>query len=144
VARREFKGSVWRIMGYGALLACGTLLLQGLDYLWFARTHRDAIHITLVALLFLGIGTAVGAGALRPRPAPLRGNPQALASLGISPRELAVLRELAAGHSNKEIAARLHVSPHTIKTHVGHLFAKLEARRRTDAIHRARALGILP
>jgi ATP/maltotriose-dependent transcriptional regulator MalT len=35
------------------------------------------------------------------------------------------------------------VSPNTIKTHVARLFEKLEARRRTEAIHRARMLGIL-
>jgi DNA-binding CsgD family transcriptional regulator len=55
-----------------------------------------------------------------------------------------VLAEIAAGRSNKEIAARLHVSPNTVKTHVARLFEKLDARRRTDAINRARALGIVP
>jgi DNA-binding NarL/FixJ family response regulator len=72
------------------------------------------------------------------------GNPEAQAALGISPRELAVLRELAAGRSNKEIALALQVSPNTIKTHVARLFEKLDARRRTDAINRARELGIVP
>jgi len=135
---------LWRMAGYGLLLAAGTLLLQGLDYLRLVRTHSDTIYIALVAALFLGIGAWVGALALRPKPVPFEGNPQALATLGISPRELVVLKELAAGHSNKEIAQRLHVSPHTVKTHVGRLLEKLEARRRTDAIHRARELGILP
>ena len=60
----------------------------------------------------------------------------------ISAREMTVLKELAAGHSNKEIAARLHVSPNTVKTHVARLFEKLGARRRTDAINRAREIGI--
>ena len=77
------------------------------------------------------------------RSQPFDGNPQAQASLGISPRELAVLQELAAGRSNKEIAQRLGVSPNTVKTHVARLYEKLGARRRTDAIARARALGIL-
>ena len=138
------RGMLWRMAGYGLLLAAGTLLLQGLDYLRLVRTHSDAIYIALVAALFLGIGAWVGTLALRPKPVPFEGNPQALATLGISPRELVVLKELAAGHSNKEIAQRLHVSPHTVKTHVGRLLEKLEARRRTDAIHRARELGILP
>lgn len=139
------RTTIWRIAGYGALLAVGTLILQWLDYLWLARTHSLTIYIFLIAALFLGIGIAVGASTLR-RPAPIAfdGNPQAIASLGISPRELAVLRELAAGYSNKEIAARLHVSPHTVKSHIGHLFGKLAARRRTDAIQRARELGIIP
>ena len=72
------------------------------------------------------------------------GNPRAAEALGISPRELEVLREIAAGHSNKEIAARLHVSPNTVKTHVARLLEKLEARRRTDALRKARELGLVP
>jgi len=55
-----------------------------------------------------------------------------------------VLKEIAAGRSNKEIAAQLNVSPNTVKTHVARLFEKLGAKRRTDAINRARELGIVP
>ncbi len=43
-----------------------------------------------------------------------------------------------------EIAARLNVSPHTVKTHVARLFEKLDAKRRTEAINTARELGIVP
>ncbi len=71
------------------------------------------------------------------------GNPQAQGELGISARELEVLRELAAGHSSKEIARRLDVSPNTVKTHVSRLLDKLGARRRTEAIQRARELGLI-
>jgi DNA-binding NarL/FixJ family response regulator len=83
--------------------------------------------------------------ARRPAQVPVgQGNPQALAALGISPRELEVLHEIAAGHSNKEIAARLHVSPNTVKTHVARLLEKLGAKRRTDALRRARELDLVP
>jgi ATP/maltotriose-dependent transcriptional regulator MalT len=78
-----------------------------------------------------------------PKPAPFDGNPNAVASLGISPRELVVLKELAAGHSNKQIARRLEVSPNTVKTHLARLYEKLGAQRRTDAVNRARELGII-
>jgi NarL family two-component system response regulator LiaR len=54
-----------------------------------------------------------------------------------------VLELLAAGRSNKEIANALGVSPNTVKTHVGRLFGKLEVSRRTEAILRARELGML-
>ena len=50
----------------------------------------------------------------------------------------------AAGRSNKEIAQRLNVSPNTVKTHVAQVYEKLGARRRTEAINKARALGIVP
>ncbi|MFZ4689723.1 MAG: response regulator transcription factor [Polymorphobacter sp.] len=128
---------------YGALLAAGMLALQWLDYQRLARVYPGALYITLVALVFLGLGVWLGVRVLRPRPRPFDGNPQALAALGISQRELAVLHELAAGRSNKEIAAELGVSPNTVKTHVARLFEKLGARRRTDAINRARELGIM-
>jgi ATP/maltotriose-dependent transcriptional regulator MalT len=64
-------------------------------------------------------------------------------TLGVSDREFEVLTLLAQGRSNKEIAKQLDVSPNTVKTHVASLFEKLEAKRRTEAISRARELGIL-
>lgn len=132
---------------YALLLAAAALGLQWLEYQRLARAHSGGIAVFLVALVFLVLGIAVGLrlrGASRPAaPGDFDGNPQALQSLGISPRELAVLQELAVGRSDKEIAARLDVSPNTVKTHVSRLFEKLGARRRTDAIHKARALGIV-
>jgi DNA-binding CsgD family transcriptional regulator len=133
-----------RAIYYGALLAAGTLALQWLDYRRLARAHPDEIYILLIAAGFLALGVWLGARAFGAgKPQPFDGNPQAVASLGISARELTVLQALAAGRSNKEIAALLEVSPNTVKTHVARLFEKLGARRRTEAIHRARELGIL-
>jgi len=136
---------VKRIGSYGTLLAAGMLALQWLDYQHLARTQFAEIAFFLVAAAFLVLGIVLGVRVLaRPASVPFDGNPQVQATLGISPRELAVLHELAAGRSNKEIAVRLHVSPNTIKTHVARLYEKLGARRRTDAIARARELGLLP
>ncbi|MDB5468631.1 MAG: helix-turn-helix transcriptional regulator [Caulobacter sp.] len=134
-----------RLAIYGAVLGTGALALQWLDYNRLARTHSTDFYIVLTAIGFLVLGVWVGTRLFGgPRPAAFDGNPRAQAALGISVRELAVLKELAAGHSNKEIAQRLHVSPNTVKTHVARLFEKLEARRRTDAIARARELGLVP
>ena len=133
------------MLGYAALLALGTVALQWLDYQRLARLHSGDVYLFLVAAGFLALGVFVGARAFAaPPPAPFDGNPKARAALGLSDRELEVLHELAAGLSNKEIAARLHVSPNTVKTHVANLLAKLDARRRTEAIRRARELGLLP
>ena len=133
-----------RLAAYGGFLAAGTLALQWLDYQRLARAHSGDIYMFLIAAAFLSIGVFIGARVINaPAPAADNGNPQAIAALGISPRELEVLKELAAGHSNKEIAARLHVSPNTVKTHVARLLEKLGAKRRTDAINRARELGII-
>ena len=134
-----------RVLGYGALLALGTLALQWLDYQRLARVQSLEVYLFLVALGFLVLGVVVGVRVFAPpAPKPFDGNPQAAAALGLSERELEVLAELAAGHANKEIAARLHVSPNTVKTHVARLFEKLEAKRRTEAIRKARELGLVP
>jgi DNA-binding CsgD family transcriptional regulator len=129
---------------YGALLATGTLVLQWLDYQRVARTHSGDFYVFMIAAAFLVLGVCLGARAFVARPQPFDGNPKAQAELGISPRELMVLQEIVAGRSNKEIATRLNVSPNTVKTHVARLFEKLGAKRRTDAIRRARELGIVP
>jgi DNA-binding NarL/FixJ family response regulator len=131
---------------YGALLAAGTLALQWLDYERLARVHSGETYVFLIALAFLALGIYIGARVLggAPKPAAFDGNPKAQAALEISPRELEVLQKLAAGRSNKEIAAQLAVSPNTVKTHVARLFEKLGAKRRTDAINKARELGIVP
>jgi DNA-binding NarL/FixJ family response regulator len=130
---------------YGALLAAGALVLQWLDYQRLARVHSGEIYIFLIAALFLGLGIFVGT-RVRAAPPSARGdgNPQAQVSLGISPSELGVLKQIAAGRSNKEIASRLNISPNTVKTHAARLFDKLGAKRRTDAVNKARELGMLP
>ena len=110
-----------------------------------SRAHSGEVYVFLVAVAFLALGIFLGArlfGATGP--AAFDGNPKARASLGITPRELAVLQQLAAGRSNKQIAAELDVSPNTVKTHVARLFEKLDSTRRTEAINRARELGIVP
>jgi DNA-binding CsgD family transcriptional regulator len=131
---------------YGALLAAGTLALEWLDYQRTVRAHSGDVYVFLIAAAFLALGLFIGSrviGRAPARPA-FDGNPQARAALGISPRELTVLRELAEGRSTKEIADALAVSPNTVKTHLANLFEKLGAKRRTEAITKARELGIVP
>jgi DNA-binding CsgD family transcriptional regulator len=137
---------MWKqVLGYGAALALGTLLLQWLDYQRMARLAPMELYLGLLALGFLVLGVVLGIRVFAPpRPAPFDGNPKAIEALGISPRELEVLQALASGLANKEIARQLDVSPNTIKTHVARLFDKLGAQRRTEAIRKARELGLVP
>lgn len=132
------------ILIYGALLALGTLGLQWLQYQYLVRSYPGEVYVALIALGFLGLGVWIGSRLFRRgQPAPFETNTRVQATLGISERELEVLQLLAAGRSNKEIASRLAVSPNTVKTHVARLFEKLEVRRRTEAILRARELGMI-
>src|SRR5262249_7480457 len=106
--------------------------------------HPAEIYIAIFALACMGLGGWLTVRLWRrPAPTPVELDPQAPGRIGISERELEVLEHLAAGRSNKEIALRLEVSPNTVKTHVAKLFEKLGARRRTQAILRARELGVL-
>ena len=135
-----------RAFAYGIALAAGTALLQWLDYRHFAHAQSETAYVVIVAVAFLGLGAWAGVRLLGRRsepPPPFDGNPQAQAALGISAREREVLEQLAAGLSNKEIAAKLNVSPHTVKTHIARLYEKLGARRRTEALLKAREHGLL-
>lgn len=137
---------MWKqVLGYGTALALGTVLLQWLDYQRMARLQPIEVYLGLLALGFLVLGVVLGVRVFAP-PKAVRfdGNPRAVASLGISPRELEVLQALAAGLANKQIARQLDVSPNTVKTHVARLFEKLGAQRRTEAIRKARDLGLVP
>jgi DNA-binding CsgD family transcriptional regulator len=52
----------------------------------------------------------------------------------LSAREIGVLEELAMGTSTEDIAAKLHVSPHTVRTHIKNILRKLDARTRAHAV----------
>ena len=104
----------------------------------------------LLAVLFVVLGIWVGGKLTRRKTvAPTISSPEfqpkaaVLEKLGITPRELEVLIQIAQGLSNQEIAAKLFVSLNTVKTHTSNEFSKLGVQRRTQAIQRARDLGLL-
>ena len=60
----------------------------------------------------------------------------------LTPREREVLSLMAAGSTNREIAAKLHLSPHTVKEHTSAVYRKLDVRNRAEAVRRAERLGL--
>jgi DNA-binding NarL/FixJ family response regulator len=66
-----------------------------------------------------------------------------LASIGVTARQYEVLRLVAVGYSNKEIARALGMAPTTVKTHIENLFIALKATNRTEASTKARLLGLI-
>ena len=82
--------------------------------------------------------TAPDAARSRPPVAATRRLPEPL-----SPREMEVLEQLAAGHSNVEIAKALFVAPGTVKAHLHHIFGKLQATSRLQAVTHAREAGLI-
>jgi DNA-binding NarL/FixJ family response regulator len=61
----------------------------------------------------------------------------------LTPREAEVLRAIAAGHTNAEIATELYISEVTVKSHINHLFAKIRARNRAEAVRYAYDQGLV-
>ena len=63
--------------------------------------------------------------------------------ISLSAREIEVLRLVAEGASNIDVAAQLHISDATVKSHLVHVFSKLGVNSRTAAVSEARTLGVL-
>ena len=135
------------IFFYSLALAGIAFLLEWLEYRYLVRMLPTQAYIAAVALVFTALGVWVGnrlSGRGADPAEAFEKNVQALEHLGISGREYEVLELLAAGNSNKEIAAKLFVSPNTVKTHLSSLYGKLEVSRRTQAVQRARELRMIP
>jgi DNA-binding CsgD family transcriptional regulator len=130
---------------YALLLAAGAFALQWLDFQRTARSMASELYVALVAAAFAAVGLWVGwRVAARKRGPHFVRNDAAVRALGLTRQELRVLEEVAAGRSNKEIGRSLGISPNTVKTHLANLFDKLEARRRTEVLGRARELELIP
>jgi len=69
--------------------------------------------------------------------------PAVFAQIALTGREREVLERVAGGATNREIAASLHLSPHTVKEHTSALYRKLDVRNRAEAVQRAQRLGLL-
>lgn len=144
------------VLLYGTLGGVLIALLKVVEYRFLVLDHSLEIYGGIVALLFSTLGIWLGLKLTRPRetvvvrevPVRVAGafarDEARVAKLGITPRELDILEAMAAGLSNREIAARLFVSENTVKTHAARLFGKLSAGRRTQAVQRAREAGIIP
>jgi NarL family two-component system response regulator LiaR len=141
---------------WGSLLAC---LLYGLTWLesrFLVIRPASGLYGFLLAGFFLltGLGLArlvnkktlpkvlpEPTATLKDLYAPDEEKP---IDMGLTRREMEVLQLMAQGNSNQEIADRLHVSLSTIKTHASSILDKLESNRRTQAIEKARKLGMVP
>ena len=149
------------VLLYGILGGVLVALLKLIEYRFLVLEHSLEIYGGIVALLFSVLGIWLGLKLTKTRervvilevdhdPGP-RGaadpfvrNEARLGELGITPRELEILEAIAAGFSNREIAGRLFVSENTVKTHTARLFEKLAAKRRTQAVQKAKEAGLIP
>jgi DNA-binding CsgD family transcriptional regulator len=132
---------MWRdIVLYGLCGGVLITLLKLTEYRFLVVEHSVEIYGGLVAALFSGLGIWLGLTITRKKTPPAIGPND----VGLTPRETEILGLIAQGLSNREIAERLFVSQNTVKTHSARVFMKLGAKRRTQAVHIAKAAGLIP
>jgi LuxR family maltose regulon positive regulatory protein len=102
-----------------------------------ALLERHARHITAHASLITEILSLLAVRSLAPQPGPQPPREP------LSESEIRVLRYLPTNLSGPEVAQQLHISQNTVKTHIRNIYLKLHTHSRTDAVQRARALGML-
>jgi DNA-binding NarL/FixJ family response regulator len=129
------------VAGYGALAAVLLACLWLMQWIPMRLGWGRELLAAAIAIVAMTIGIAL-ASRRSPAPvAPLPAPPLPPVS-DLSVREREVLALLARGLSNKELARELSVSENTVKTHLANLYAKLGARRRTEALATARRMGL--
>ena len=134
----------------GALIA----LLRFVEYRFLVVEHSLEIYGGVIALVFAAVGIRLGLTLTKSKEVvvvrevavaePFVRNEARATELGITPRELEILEQIAKGLSTREIAAALFVSENTVKTHASRLFDKLSVNRRTQAVHEGKRLGLIP
>jgi NarL family two-component system response regulator LiaR len=148
---------------YGFSLAFLLLLLKWLEWRFIIMDHAFELYAGAIALIFTGLGIWLALKLSKPQketvyieveveiekeiyikePVEFVMDEKELEKLGLSKRELEVLQLMAEGLSNQEIAERLFVSLHTIKTHSSKVLEKMDVKRRTQAIEKAKRLKII-
>lgn len=145
------------IILYGASLAVLLMIMKWLEWRFVVLDHAFELYAGAVALLFTALGIWLSKKLTQPKTNTIIVEKQVLVEtkdfilneaelgrLGLTKREMEVLKAMADGLSNQQIAERLFLSLNTIKTHSSKVFEKLEVQRRTQAVEKARKLNIIP
>ena len=132
------------ILVFSALIVALLVLFQLGKYSYFYGDISIEVAIAVVAIIFFVIGVYINKKSLTKKSVTSNTiDSKKINELGISDREYEVLVHISKGMSNKEIADALFISESTIKTHVSNLLVKLDAKRRTQAVQKAKDLDIL-
>ena len=150
-----------QVILYAISLVVILILLQTLQYKLVLLNHSFELYMLCIALLFTGLGIWLAIKLMKPKTKietvvvektvyekvfteeELKAIEKEKQKLGLSSREIEVLQLMAQGFSNQEIADKLFLSLPTIKTHSSNLFLKLDVKRRTQAIEKARQLRLI-
>jgi NarL family two-component system response regulator LiaR len=145
------------VLIYGASLAVLLILMKWLEWRFVIVDHALELYAGSLAVIFTLLGIWLAVKLTRPKTNTVIVEKEVIVKsghfvldekelnkLGLSKREMEVLQLMAEGLSNHEIASHLFVSLNTIKTHSSKVFEKLEVRRRTQAVDKAKKLNLIP
>ena len=163
-AGRNFFAKHKTTIIYSVSLALLLFLLRWLELRFIIFDHSFEIYIGFIAVIFTALGIWLALKLSKPkvrtvietvtetvvvekevyiRRDEFKPDTSLIAQLEISKRELEILHLMAQGLSNEEIAEKLFVSLSTVKTHNQNLFVKLDVKRRTQAIEKAKRLNLI-
>ncbi|MDC8005982.1 LuxR C-terminal-related transcriptional regulator [Aureisphaera galaxeae] len=131
---------------FGALIIALLTLFQLSKFTISSGSLGIEVVIAIIAIIFFIIGVYINRRARNTSTENSeihKIDDQKVAELGLSKREHEILMKISEGLSNKEIADQLFVSESTVKTHVSNLFTKLDVKRRTQAVQKAKSLKII-
>lgn len=138
-------------------MAALVFVLKWLQWKYLIVDNAIDIYIGLIAVFFTVLGIWIATQLTKPKVervieekevfVPLSEdypiNQAALEALHLTNREYEILQLISKGHSNAEIADALFLSLSTIKTHLSNLYVKMDVKRRTQAIEKAKRLQIV-
>ncbi len=142
---------------YGITMALVLLLLKVLEAHFIVFNYRLDFFIGAIAVVFTVLGVWLALKLVKPKVVTQivekevfienqeksEIDQKLIAELGISKRELDVLSLMAQGFSNDEIAGKLFISLNTVKTQSSNMFVKLDVKRRTQAVEKAKRMKII-
>ena len=142
---------------YGISMAMVLLMLKMLEAHFIVFDYRLDLFIGAIAIMFTVLGIWLALKLVKPKietrivekevyidiSVPTELDQKEISKLGISKRELEVLNLMAEGLSNEEIVGKLYISLNTVKTHSSNIFIKLDVKRRTQAVEKAKRLNII-
>ena len=144
------------VLIYGLIGGILIAVLKWTEYRFLVIEHSIEIYGGLIAATFAVLGIWLGLKltgrqeriVVKEVPVPvgqsILPDEKKRENLGITPRELEILKLIAQGMSNREIAQKLFVSENTVKTHSSRVFDKLGSKRRTQAVQLGKEFGLLP
>lgn len=127
---------------YGLLIGVLLLIVQTVKHNVMIQDVDLEIFGLVLVLLAIPVGVLLGRSWVRKqttKPVNYKNASQDV----LSEREMDVLKLVAQGYSNQEIADQLFVSLNTTKTHISNIYQKLGAQRRTQAVQKAIEIGII-